>query len=110
MKLTVNTLRLAQFSLVPLYIVGTDKIEDYYYDEQGFTRWQKGRRYTHSFQLNCNFGINISKHIQVGWLFGPGVGKESYKFKHKSLTSIYEGVDSNPLFMLYAGMQFGYQF
>lgn len=110
LKLSVNTLRLVQISLVPLYILGTDKIEDFYYDEYGFTRLQKGRRYTNSFQLNCNFGINMSKRIQVGWLFGPGFGKESYTFKHKSLTSIYEGVDSNPLFMLYAGMQVGYQF
>lgn len=110
LKLSVNTLRLVQISLVPLYFLGTDKIEDYYYDEYGFTWWQKGRRYTNSFQLNCNFGMNISKHMQVGWLFGPGVGKESYTFKHKPLTSIYEGVDSNPLFMLYAGMQVGYQF
>jgi hypothetical protein len=111
LKLYPNSLNPMKFAFMPTFIVGSNKIQDYYYDENGFTKPQDGRRYSYVIQFNSSINLTLHKRYFLSVILGPGFGIESYKFKHKSLTSIY-GVDVNGYNSLnfYTGFHMGYAF
>ena len=111
LKIYPNTLKIIHFAGVPTILFGTDKLEDYYYDDYGFTKYQKGRRYSIGIQFHTSFNFFIDKHLYIGILTGPGFASERNKFKHKTLSSIYlsdEVIENSINF--YFGLQIGYAF